>query len=187
MTGYTFDDHDVDPAALEQARRLRERWAPLAEGTPQWRYLTETRKLPAAAVRRCVTDLRALEPPIPHFGSVARGIVSIIRDAAGEEIGFAVEACGIAGEAVKRNGRTLRRHFNLGAAKLSTGLFRAAADNPTDMAVMVEGHLAKAIAAAAVYPDRNVYGWGSRSWLGRSVPPEREILIIEDREPADDE
>ncbi len=124
----------------------------------------------------------------PSRSSAARdyGVVSIIRDADGEELGFAVEACGPAGEAVKANGRTLRRFFNLSGKRLSSGLFGAVTDQKTDKAVLVEGHLAKAIAAAALYPDRNVYGFGSRPWLGRAVPPEAEVLVIEDRAPDEE-
>ena len=100
-----FDsEHVADPAALERAQQLKARREPLVEGSPQWRYLTEARKLPAAAVRRCAGDLVALTPPIPFFGASDYGVVSIIRAADGEELGFAVEACGPAGEAVKVNG-----------------------------------------------------------------------------------
>ena len=69
--------------------------------------------------------------------------------------------------------------------RLSGGLFGAVTDQKTDKAVLVEGHLAKAIAAAALFPDRNVYGFGSRAWLGRAVPPEAEVLVIEDRAPEE--
>jgi hypothetical protein len=157
----------------------------LVGGSPGWRYLVETRRLPAAAVRRCSGDLATLEPPIPYFPAHAYGVVSIIRNAAGEDIGFAVEACGPAGEAVRQNGRTMRRFFNLSGKRLSSGLWGAVTDNTTDKAVLVEGQLAKAIAAAAVMPDWNVYGFGSRSWLGRALPPENEVLVIEDRAPEE--
>jgi hypothetical protein len=181
---YDFDDeHDVDPEKIARAQELARRLKLM--GVPQRRYLTRTRKLPAEAVRRCSADIRALAPPIPFFGAADHGVVSLIRDAAGEIIGFAVEACGPCGEKVERAGRTLRRFFNLTEKRLSGGLFCAVAGAETDRAVMVEGHLAKALAAAALYPDWNVYGWGSRPWLGLAIPPEREILILEDAEPAD--
>jgi hypothetical protein len=180
-------EHAIDPAALERARALKERFSLLVEGSPGWRYLTETRRLPAAAVRRCSGDLGTLEPPIPYFPAHAYGVVSIIRAADGEDIGFAIEACGPAGEAVKQDGRTLRRFFNLSGKRLSAGLWGAVADYKTDKAVLVEGHLAKGIAAAAIFPDWNVYGFGSRPWLGKALPPESEILVLEDREPPDDE
>lgn len=185
---YPADDsaHAVDPASIERAQLLRARRGPLVAGSPQWRYLVQTRKLPAAAVRRCAGDLAALDPPVPFFPAHAYGIVSVIRAADGEEIGFAVEACGPAGEAVKTNGRTLRRFFNLCSKRLSGGLFGAVTDQKTDRAVLVEGHLAKAIAAAAVMPGHNVYGFGSRAWLGRAVPPEKDILVIEDRAPDEE-
>jgi hypothetical protein len=131
-------------------------------------------------VRRCSADLAALGPPISYFGAKDHGVVSKIRAADGELIGFALEACGPAGEAVKRDGRTLRRFFNLTEQRLSAGLFRAVIVNNADRAVMTEGHLAKAIAASVIFPDRSVYGWGSRPWLGLAVPPEPEILILED-------
>jgi hypothetical protein len=185
VTDYAPDEHDVDPAAIERAQQLWDRLEPLVEGSAQWRYLRETRKLPADAIRRCSTDLRALEPQVPYFGSSDRGIVSIIRNADGTAIGFAVEACGVAGEAVKRNGRTLRRFFNLTETKLSAGLFRAVVDAKGGKAVMAEGHLAKCIAAAALFPDRSVYGFGSMPWLGRAVPPEDEVLVLEDQEPPE--
>jgi hypothetical protein len=158
----------------------------LDDESPQWRYLVETRRLPAAAVRRCAGDLATLAPPIPFFGNFDYGIVSIIRAADGEELGFAVEACNPAGGPVKRNGKTLRRFFNLSGKRLSGGVFGAITDQKTDRAVLVEGHLEKAIAAAALYPDRNVYGYGSRPWLGRAVPPEAEVLVIEDQTPAEE-
>jgi hypothetical protein len=180
-------EHATDPAALERARALKERFTALAEGSPGWRYLTETRRLPAAAVRRCAGDLGMLEPPIPHFPTHAYGVVSVIRAADGEDIGFAVEACGPAGETIRQNERTVRRFFNFGSARLSQGLWGAVTDSKTDKAVLVEGHLAKGIAAAAIFPDWNVYRFGSRSWLGKALPPETEVLILEDREPADDE
>ena len=131
-------------------------------------------------MRRCSADLAALGPPIPYFGAKDYGVVSKIRAADGEVIGLAVEACGPGGEAVKRNGRTLRRFFNLADKRMSAGLFRAVVVDGCGRAVMTEGHLAKAIAAAAAYPDRSVYGWGSRAWLGLAVPPEDEILVLED-------
>ena len=180
------------PSTSSTRRRSPPTWsclarcASLAEGSPQWRYLTETRKLPAKAVRRCAADLAALGPPIPYFGAKDYGVVSKIRAADGEVIGLAVEACGPGGEAVKRNGRTLRRFFNLADKRISTGLFHAAVVDGCGRAVMTEGHLAKAIAAAAAFPERSVYGWGSRAWLGLAVPPEDEVLVIEDREPAGD-
>jgi hypothetical protein len=179
------DEHEVDPAAIERARGLKERFGALAEGSPQWGYLTETRRLPAAAVRRCSGDLATLEPPIPHFPAHAYGVVSVIRNAHGADIGFAVEACGPAGESVRQNGRTLRRFFNLSGKRLSGGLWCAVGNSSADRAVLVEGHLAKAIAAAALFPDDSVYGFGSRSWLGRALPPENEVLVIEDRAPEE--
>jgi hypothetical protein len=182
---YAPDEHDVDPAAIERAKALETRFAPLAEGSPQWGYLTETRRLSADAVRRCSGDLATLGPPIPHFPAHAYGVVSILRDGAGEGLGFATEACGPAGEAVRQNGRTLRRFFNTSGKRLSAGLWCAASDSKADRAVLVEGHLAKAIAAAAVLPDWNIYGFGSRSWLGKALPPETELLVIEDRLPED--
>jgi hypothetical protein len=178
-------EHDVDPAAIERARALQGRRGPLIEGSPQGRFLTETRRLPAEAIRRCIADLAALGPPIPYFPVHVYGIVSIIRDADDEEVGFAVEACGVAGESVKAAGKTLRRFFNLTSKRLSAGLFVAVRDQKIDRAVLVEGHLAKPIAAAALFPGWNIYGYGSRSWLGRAVPPETEILVVEDRAPEE--
>jgi hypothetical protein len=95
-------EHDVDPASIERAQQLKTRRSSLDDESPQWRYLVETRRLPAAAVRRCAGDLATLAPPIPFFGNFDYGIVSIIRAADGEELGFAVEACNPAGGPVKR-------------------------------------------------------------------------------------
>jgi hypothetical protein len=173
-----------DPAAIEANRELLERGTSLAEGTPHWCYLTRTRHLPAEAVRRCSADLRALEPPIPYFSATDRGVGSLIRDGADDVIGYAVEACGPAGERVTRDGRTLRRFFSLSLTKkLSGGLFRAVAGT-SGRAVLVEGHLVKPIAAAALFPGDSVYGFGSRSWLGLALPDEPDVLVIEDREPG---
>ena len=142
--------------------------------------LTETRKLPADAVRRCSADLAALGPPIPCFGAKDHGVVSKIRAADGELIGFAVEACGPGGEAVKRNGRTLRRFFNLAEKRMSAGLFaprrRRLRPGRDDRGPPGQGDRRR-----CGLPERSVYGWGSRPWLGLAVPPEDEILVLEDR------
>ena len=76
--------------------------------------MTETRGIPADAVRYCIADLRAIEPSIPGFDRLARGIVSLLRDQDGEITGLAVEACGIGGEALKgSDGRTARKTYAL--------------------------------------------------------------------------
>ena len=75
--GAAPDDGGSD---FELTQELLERSQPLVEGAPPWRYLTETRGLPAAAVRYCATDLRALEPPIPGFDRLAYGVVSLLRE-----------------------------------------------------------------------------------------------------------
>jgi hypothetical protein len=180
-------EHDVDAASLERARALLERRRPLVAGSPQTRYLGKTRRLKAAAVRRCSGDLAGLDPPIPYFPVHVYGILSIIRDADDDDIiGFAVEACGVGGESVRdENGRTLRRFFNSTSKRLSSGLFVAVRDKKISRAVLVDGHLCTPIAAAALFPEHNVYGFGGRSWLGRAAPPETEILVIEDRAPED--
>ena len=125
-TGGFDPEHAVDPASIARAEELKARFGKWAEGTPQHRYLVATRKMPAEAVRRCSGDLAVLDPPIPHFPAHAYGIVSIIRSPDGEELGFSLEACGPAGEAVKRDGKTLRRFFNLSGKRFSGGLFGAA-------------------------------------------------------------
>ena len=160
MTDYNFDDHDVDPAALERARLLRERGAPLAEGSAQWRYLPRPgscRPRRSGGAVPTSAPSRAGDSPTSIPKTVASSRSSATPGAA---TGFAVEACGSAGAAVKRRGRTLRRFFNLMPVRLSTGLFHAIVDKQVDKATLTEGHLAKCIAAAALFPDRNVYGFG---------------------------
>ena len=116
-----YDNPDLgDTASVELAQELLDRCLdrPLTENSPQWRYLTETRGLPASAVRFCSTDLRVLEPPIPGFDRLAHGTVSLLRDSKGEITGLATEPCGVAGERVlDKAGRTARKTFRTRAER----------------------------------------------------------------------
>ena len=80
MTHYDDVARDTEPN-VELAQELLARCQPLVDGSAQWRYLTETRGIPADAVRYCSADLRAIEPSIPGFDRLARGIVSLLRQA----------------------------------------------------------------------------------------------------------
>jgi hypothetical protein len=111
----TYDDvaRDDEPN-VELAQELLSKCKPLVAGSAHWRYATETRGIPPRAVNYCIADLRALDPPIPGFDRLARGVVSLLRDAKGEVTGLAVEACGPAGERIRdQNGQTARKSYAL--------------------------------------------------------------------------
>jgi hypothetical protein len=54
---------DAD-AKLELAKALLARAVPVTEGDPAWVYMTKIRKLPEAAVRGALGELRYLKSPI---------------------------------------------------------------------------------------------------------------------------
>ena len=186
MTNYDNVARDDEPN-VELAKELLARCQPLVEGSAQWRYLTETRGIPADAVRYCSADLRAIEPSIPGFDRLARGIVSLLRDQDGEITGLAVEACGIAGEALKgSDGRTARKTYALKKRGQIDALFRV---DPVGAGAMIcyasEGRLAKPLAVAALIADPAIIGWGGLHGLGRCLPPEPTVVVVEDAPPAD--
>jgi Protein of unknown function (DUF3631) len=181
----SYDQPDLgngcDPAL---AQELLDRCQPLAEGSPVWRYLTETRGLPAPAVHYCAADLRQITPPIPGFDQLAYGVVSLLRDKAGETTGLALEACGPAGERVLVNGRTARKTYCLQPNGVRDALLRVAAVGQGALvAYLVEGRLAKVIAVAALFDSPAIYGGGARGCLGCCVPPEPTVVIVEDARP----
>jgi hypothetical protein len=184
---YADVDRDDEPN-VELAQELLSKCRPLVEGSAQWRYLTETRGITPDAVRYCMADLRALEPQIKGFDRLARGVVSLLRDGTGEITGLAVEACGIAGERIRdANGQTMRRSYALKKRGQIDALFRV---DPTGSNAMIcyacEGRLAKPLAVAAVMGDPAIVGWGGLHGLGRCLPPEMTVVVVEDARPADD-
>jgi Protein of unknown function (DUF3631) len=186
MTNYDDVARDTEPN-VELAQELLARCQPLVEGSAQWRYLTETRGIPADAVRYSIADLRALEPSIPGFDRLARGIVSLLRDQDGEITGLAVEACGVGGEALKgSDGRTARKTYALKKRGQIDALFRV---DPVGSGAMIcyacEGRLVKPLAVAALIGNPAVVGWGGLHGLGRCLPPEPTVVVVEDALPAD--
>jgi uncharacterized protein DUF3631 len=159
----------------------------LAEDTPQWLYLTRTRGIPAEAVRYISADLRAIDPPLPGFDRLARGVVSLLRGRDGMVTGLAIEAVGPAGEAIRgEDGRTFRRSYALKQNGQIEALFRAEATGSGALvAYMAEGRLLKPAAIAAVIGNPAVYGFGGINGLGRCLPPEPTVIVVEDARPAD--
>jgi hypothetical protein len=183
------DDGPATPEAIDLAWELLSRCQPVTESSPAWKYSTETRGLPDHAVRYCLADLRQLKPPIPGFDRLAYGVVSLLTDMGGEVSGLVVEACGPAGERVLgKDGRTARKSFRLRDRGCAEGLFQIKATTEGAMvAYMTEGHLAKAIAVAAVLSDPVIYGFGGRPSLGVVVPPEMTVVVVADQRPTDPE
>jgi hypothetical protein len=179
MSYYDEVARDTEPNT-ELANELLGKCQPLKEGSAQWRYLTETRGIPPATVKRCSADLRALEPPIPGFDRLARGVVSLLRNQAGDVTGLAVEACGISGEAMSRaDGRTERKSYALVERGQIDSLFRINSKGAL-FCYAAEGRLAKPLAVAAAMDGPAVIGWGGLHGLGRCLPPEATVIVVED-------
>jgi Protein of unknown function (DUF3631) len=181
------DDGPADPEAIELAEQLLERCRPLTEDSPAWKFLTETRGLPVSAINYCSADLRELSPPIPGLDRLAYGAVSLLRNGTGDVTGLEITACGPGGEhIVGADGRTARKSFRLRDRGCAEGLFTVKPINDSAMiAYMAEGRLCKALAVAAVVDGPAAYGWGGRPSLGRAIPPEPSIVVIEDAPPGD--
>jgi hypothetical protein len=178
-------DPGGDPAL---AHELLERMLSFIEGPPGWRYLNETRGLPRDAILYSASDLRLIEPPIPGFDRLAYGVASLLRDPkSGDITGFQITGCGPGGERlVDKSGRTVRKAFTLTEHGCRDALFMVKATGARPMiAYAVEGRLEKVIAVAAVFNDPAIHGWGGRGSLGRAIPPEPTVVVIEDVLPAD--
>lgn len=106
----------------------------------------------------------------------------------GEVTGLAIDACGPAGERIlDKAGRTARKSYCLVPNGVRDGLFMVRAVGAQPMiAYAVEGRLAKAIAVAAIFENPAIVGWGARGCLGRAVPPEPTVYVVEDARPADE-
>jgi hypothetical protein len=133
-----------------------------------------------------------LDPPIPGFSPLCRGIVSLLHNGKDDTpTALSIEAVGVAGERVRDpSGRTLRKTFCLQPHGVRNSLFRANATGQGALiAYLVESRLVKPIALAAILDDPAavIYGGGARNCLGICVPPEPTIVIVEDARPQEEE
>jgi hypothetical protein len=172
--------HDAD-AAVEQAKATLAKAEPGAEGDPAWLYLTKTRKLPEAAVRGAVNSLRYLRPPIEGRPPQDHAIVSLLRDQSGEISGLQLTFCDVLGHSTATEPK--RQTYSLRPNGCRDGLFHAGGGTG-DRCYLVEGYAEKALAVASLGIGP-AFGAGSRTTLGRALPPEADVVLVADRRPDD--
>jgi Protein of unknown function (DUF3631) len=166
---------------LELAADILAGAKPAVEGDVGWVYATKTRRLPSAAVRAALPELKIVDPLIPGRDASDYGVMSLLRDADGEVVAFQLVFVDCHGAASTKGLK--RQTYNLRAGGVSSGLFYAGGGEG-DRAYICEGYLEKAIAVASLGIGP-VYGAGSRAILGTAPPREDEVMLVTDRRPDD--
>ena len=185
MTGYrpaedVFADADAKVAA---AKALFARAELVVEDDPVWRYLTAVRRLPAAAVRGALKELRHIAPPIEGRPPQDHAVVSLLRDQRGAVSGLQLTFVDIKGRATGTEPKRITYSLRLHGVR--DGLFHAGG-GAGGTCYLAEGYLEKPLAIASLVLGP-AYGGGGLHVLGFAIPPEPEVVLVRDRAPTPDE